>query len=333
MSFSSSMCQLLGRRDTLSCADHLWIDPPFEPALAGSGVSVWTTDVNIAERYRQLGIAVHEGLYAPDDIASYAGILLFWPKSVALGQWWLDMLCAVLPDGHRLAVVGEQQGGIKRVSKLLQAMGMAAAKEDNARRCALFSASVVARPQTHDGWIEFEALGMPLASHPGVFGHGKLDEGTAMLLGVLPEKLRGSIVDVGCGGGIISAVLAKKGLDVTAVDVSHFALEATRRTLALNGVTATVLGSDMLGSVEGRFDTIISNPPFHQARDVDISPALTLFDQAPDHLYRHGVALIVANTFLPYKGALSDQFSQVDDVTGNGRFRVYRAASPHRFAR
>lgn len=333
MSFSSSMCQLLGRRDTLSCADHLWIDPPFEPALAGRGVSVWTTDVSVAARYRQLGIAVHEGLSAPNDIARYAGVLLFWPKSIALGQWWLDTLCAVLPDGHRLAVVGEQHGGIKRVSTLLHAMGMAAAKEDNARRCALFSTSIVARPQEHDGWIECEALGMPLASHPGVFGHGKLDEGTAMLLGVLPEKLRGSVVDVGCGGGIISAVLAKKGLKVTAVDVSHFALEATRRTLALNGVTATVFGSDMLGSVDGRFDTIISNPPFHQARNVDITPALTLFNQAPDHLYRHGVMLIVANTFLPYKGALSDQFSQVDDVTGNGRFRVYRAGSPHRFAR
>lgn len=333
MSFSSPMCQLLGRHDTQACADHLWIDPPFEPALAGSGVAIWTTDVGHAERYRQLGLQVHEGLDVPADIADYAGVLLFWPKSVALGQWWLDTLCAALPDGHRLALVGEQQGGIKRVSKLLQAMDMMAVKEDNARRCALFATRVVARPQQDDGWMEFEALGMRLASHPGVFGHGKLDEGTAMLLGSLPDKLRGSVLDVGCGGGIISAVLAKKGLEVTAVDVSHFALEATRRTLALNGVTATVLGSDMLGSVEGRFDTLISNPPFHQARDVDIGPALTLFDQAPDHLYRHGVVFIVANSFLPYRSALEDQFSQVEDVTGNGRFRVYRAALPHRFAR
>lgn len=333
MSFSSPMCQLLGRHDTLACADHLWVDPPYEPALAGSGVAIWTTDVGNAECYRQLGLHVHEGLSVPDDIAEYAGVLLFWPKSVALGQWWLDTLCAALPDGRRLALVGEQQGGIKRVSKLLQAMGMAAAKEDNARRCALFSTAIVARPQQDDGWTQFEALGMPLASHPGVFGHGKLDEGTAMLLEALPNKLRGRVLDVGCGGGIISAVLAKKGLEVTAVDVSHFALEATRRTLALNGVEANVLGSDMLGQVEGRFDAVISNPPFHQARDVDISPALTLFDQAPDHLLRHGVMFIVANAFLPYKGALTDQFSQVEELAGNGRFRVYRAALPHRFAR
>lgn len=333
MSFSSPMCQLLTRRDSLACADHLWVDPPFEPALAGSNVAIWTTDVANAERYRQIGLPVHEGLSVPDNIAEYAGVLLFWPKSVALGQWWLDTLCAALPDGHRLALVGEQQGGIKRVSKMLQAMGMLAAKEDNARRCALFATKIVARPQQNDGWMQFEALGMSLASHPGVFGHGKLDEGTAMLLETLPDKVRGSVLDVGCGGGIISAVLAKKGLEVTAVDVSHFALEATRRTLALNGVTATVIGSDMLSNVEGRFDTIVSNPPFHQARNVDISPALTLFDQGPDHLYRHGVVFIVANTFLPYHGALSDQFSQVEELAGNGRFRVYRAALPHRFAR
>lgn len=333
MTFSSPMCQLLGRREVLACADHLWIDPPFEPALAGSDVQIWSTDVSIAERYRQLGLTVYEGLQVPAGIEQYAGVLLFWPKSVALGQWWLNTLCATLPDSYRLAVVGEQHGGIKRVPKLLQTMGMIATKEDNARRCALVSTSVAARVQADDGWTQFTAKGLTLASHPGVFGHGKLDEGTAMLLDTLPEKLSGRVLDVGCGGGIIAATLAKRGLNVTAVDVSHFALEATRRTLTLNGVDATVVGSDMLGSVEGRFDAIISNPPFHQARDMDIGPALTLFDQGPDHLLRHGIMFIVANAFLPYKGPLSDQFSQVDELASNGRFRVYRAALPHRFAR
>lgn len=333
MTFSSAMCQLLGRRETLACADHLWIEPPFEPSLAGSGVHVWTTDVAVAERYRQLGLMVHEGLAPPENMAQYPGVLLFWPKSMALGQWWLDTLCAALPNGHRLAAVGEQQGGIKRVPKLLLAMGMAAQKEDNARRCALLSATVVSRPQTEDGWRQFSAKALTLASHPGVFGHGKLDEGTNMLLDTLPETLHGRALDVGCGSGIIAAALAARGLEVTAVDVSHFALEATRRTLALNGVDATVLGSNVLENVAGRFDVIISNPPFHQAREIDIRPALTLFDQAPDHLVRHGALFIVANAFLPYKEPLSAQFSQLAECAANGRFRVYRAALPHRFAR
>lgn len=335
MAFTTPVCQLLGRHDPLACADYLWVAPPLDEGLsAQTGISLWATDHGHAKRYRQIGIDVHEGLTPPETLTTVNGVLLFWPKSQALGQWWLDQLCTWLPEGTPLAVVGEHQSGVKRVPCLLEAIGMSAQRDDNARRCSLFSTHTIKNTASNDaGWTQFEALGFQLASHLGVFGHGKLDEGTALLLEHLPDKLKGHVLDVGCGGGIISAALARRGVEVTAIDVDHFALEATRRTLALNSEEGKVIASDMLADVSGRFDAIVSNPPFHQARAVDIGPATRLIAEAPDHLKRHGKLYIVANAFLPYREPLERTFSQVEEIAVTTRFKVYCAAMPHRFAR
>lgn len=335
MAYITPVCQLLGRHTPLACADYLWVAPPLDEGLTGhTGVSLWTTDHGHAVHYRKAGVSVHEGLAPPEDLSEVPGVLLFWPKSHALGEWWLMRLCALLPAGTPLSIVGEHQGGIKRVPKVLEAQGMSCQRDDNARRCSLFSTHTVPLDVAPDaGWSSFDALEITLATHPGVFGHGKLDEGTALLLAHLPAKLKGNVLDVGCGGGIISVALAKRGLSVTAIDVEHTALEATRRSLQLNGVEGEVMASDMLDEVSGRFNTIISNPPFHQARNVDIGPARRLMTQAPEHLKREGVMYIVANAFLPYREPLEQTFLQVEEVVATPRFKVYRAAMPRRFAR
>ena len=116
--------------------------------------------------------------------------MLFWPKTHALGEWWLLALCARLPEGTRLQVVGENQGGIKRVLKVLAALGLGCRKLDSARRCTLFETRVGRVGLAPEAaWSTHEALGLQLASHPGVFGHGKLDDGTRLLLDSLPESL------------------------------------------------------------------------------------------------------------------------------------------------
>ena len=46
-------------------------------------------------------------------------------------------------------------------------------------------------------------------------------------------------------------------------DVSAPAVEASRATLAANGVEGEVFASNVFSEVKGRFDMIISNPPFH----------------------------------------------------------------------
>ena len=267
--------------------------------------------------------------FEPFDYLPEGQVVLFWPKAHQLGKWWLEWLCHVLPDNTPLDIVGEHQGGIKRVPKMLGELSMSCDKLDNARRCSLFATRTVKREAPDSAWQTFDALDMRLVSHPGVFGHGKVDEGTQLLLQALEETLPKKtlkVLDMGCGDGIISAWLAKRGHAVTAVDVSAFAAEACRRTLHDNALDGTVLESDVYSALEGkRFDVIVSNPPFHQERDISYGPSTKLIDEAPEHLNAKGQLMVVANAFLPYPERLQRALGGFETLSDNRRFRVYRA--------
>lgn len=73
-----------------------------------------------------------------------------------------------------------------------------------------------------------------------------------------------SIIDLGTGSGCIPITLKKKlpQSKVSAVDISLDALEVARENALLNKVDINFIHSDMLNSVKGKFDIIISNPPY-----------------------------------------------------------------------
>jgi 16S rRNA (guanine1207-N2)-methyltransferase len=329
MTAETPACKLLARQD----AGHRgswWVAPPADGWLEEQQGTLISADATLIAAWRERGLAAYSPFAAPP--AHPPGAVLFWPKSHALGEWWLLWLCATLPPGTPLQLVGENQGGIKRVLKALAALGLGCRKVDSARRCGLYATRLDrVGIDPDDAWSSFDAEGLRLVSHPGVFGHGKLDDGTRLLLERLPAALRrgegqGPVLDMGCGDGILAAWLAKQGADVTAVDANLFAVEATRRTLAANGLAGEVLASDVYSALGGRrFDTIVSNPPFHQERAIDYGPAGRLITQAPEHLLPGGRLILVANAFLPYPDLLERAFGGFEVLADDRRFRVYRA--------
>ncbi|WP_302139160.1 methyltransferase [Halomonas alkalicola] len=344
-------CQLLARQE----ADYRgwwWVAPPRDPWLEGGQGLAISADLAVRQAWQAAGRPAYSPFDSQPGSAEEAprgegqrevpGAVLFWPKSHALGEWWLLWLCATLPEGTPLQLVGENQGGIKRVLKVLAALGLGCRKLDSARRCSLFETRLGRVAIDPDAaWTAFEvepdAERLLLASHPGVFGHGKLDDGTRLLLETLPAVLPvgdgpgdvlGDVLDMGCGDGILAAWLARRGAAVTAVDVNAFAVEATRRTLATNGLVGETLESDVYSALAGRtFDAIVSNPPFHQERAIDYGPAAQLILEAPAHLKPGGQLLLVANAFLPYPDLLERAFGGFEILADDRRFRVYRAVS------
>lgn len=328
MSAVSPTCQLLERQHE-DYRDWLWASPPHDPWLVEGSGQLWSADLSVCQAWRDRGLRVHCEL--EPRIAEVPGAVLFWPKVHALGEWWLLALCAQLPAGTRLQVVGENQGGIKRVLKVLAALGLGCRKLDSARRCTLFETRLDRVALAPDAaWSTFEAVALTLASHPGVFGHGKLDEGTRLLLEHLPEaryRPGQRLLDVGCGDGVIAAWLAARGAAITALDINAFAVEATRRTLAANHLEGRVLHSDVYSALpEGeRFEAIVSNPPFHQERAVDYGPAARLIGAAPARLEPGGSLTLVANAFLPYPDLLQAAFGDFEILADDRRFRIYHA--------
>lgn len=82
----------------------------------------------------------------------------------------------------------------------------------------------------------------------------------------------GSLLDVGCGPGIIATLLASeiKGLEVFCVDPSEYMVGiANRRILKhnLSGKVTAVAGSSRLIPFDRKFDMIITSLSFHHWKD------------------------------------------------------------------
>ncbi|WP_340540593.1 class I SAM-dependent methyltransferase [Nocardioides sp. GXZ039] len=107
---------------------------------------------------------------------------------------------------------------------------------------------------------------LDLVSGSGVFAQGRLDVGTGILFRETdpPAGDVRSVLDLGCGYGVIASALATclPQARVTAVDVNERALLLTRENAAALGVADRVRAV-LPGEVDPgeRFDEIWSNPP------------------------------------------------------------------------
>jgi ribosomal protein L11 methyltransferase len=96
-------------------------------------------------------------------------------------------------------------------------------------------------------WEEPSAEATAVVVDPGrAFGTGSHPT-TRLCLAFLLELERGSLVDFGCGSGVLSVAAAKLGFSpVLAIDREPAAVEAARRNAETNGVTIDVRLADAL---------------------------------------------------------------------------------------
>jgi 16S rRNA G1207 methylase RsmC len=149
------------------------------------------------------------------------------------------------------------------------------------------------------GEIEFSVAGRDyrLTVSSGVFSAGRLDPGTAVLLrkGDLPDAgTTGVFLDIGCGYGPITCVLASEapGAEVWAVDVNARARELTAENAGSLGLGDRVRVAAPDDVPDGLVvDQIWSNPPTHVGKaELHAVMARWLPRLAPD-----GVAWLVIN--------------------------------------
>jgi len=106
-------------------------------------------------------------------------------------------------------------------------------------------AVVVGRLWIGPPWVSPAVGLLPVVIDPGrAFGTGA-HATTRLCLELLDELPAGSLLDVGCGSGVLAIAAAKIGHSpVTAVDVDPAAIEATRRNAEVNRVAVEARVAD-----------------------------------------------------------------------------------------
>ena len=87
----------------------------------------------------------------------------------------------------------------------------------------------------------------------------------SLLMARVLEKVdvnRKLILEIGCGSGFLSVLMAKADAKVTAVDINEDAVEVTRINAEKNNVHVTAERSDLFENVHSLYDLIIFNPPY-----------------------------------------------------------------------
>lgn len=267
---------------------------------------------------------------APD--APFEAAVLFLPKSRELTDYLLTALAARLP-GKPLYLVGEKRAGIERAARQLEPFGKPR-KLDSARHCQLWQVQVEQAPATPDLEALAQRYSLELAdgplqvvSLPGVFSHGRLDRGSALLLDNLAKLPTGKVLDFGCGAGVLGAALKRRypQSQLVLLDVDAFAVAASRLTLAANGLEAEVIAGDGIHAAPKLLSAIVSNPPFHQGVHTDYQASETLLREAGRHLLVGGELRLVANSFLKYQPLIEQAFGGCRTLAEGEGFRIYSA--------
>ena len=311
-------------QDTLIITGECDVPPQWVNTVRESGSSILSWDLLTAQAYRAMaeGQVTHVMPQAT-DIPENSRVILIWPKSKVLAQALTAMIAT---RTRELWVAGENDAGGKSIGKALASYSDESQKADSARRCSLWELTL----KQEDGfnWLK-QARSFNFNQHnymtlPGVFNHGSLDIGTALLLEHVPPPPRGRLLDLGCGSGVIglSMKLEEPALDVTLADIDAFAVRSCQLNSTRLQAEATILASDGLAAVEGRFDYVFSNPPFHQGKETDYEFARNLFASAGKHLTADGQIWLVANRHLPYEDWAREYFAEANVMVQEKGFKL-----------
>jgi 16S rRNA (guanine1207-N2)-methyltransferase len=245
----------------------------------------------------------------------------------------------VSENGVVLASVLNTEGARSTERDLIALAGPARSLSKN--KCRVFWTSPGAMTIDAPLLAQWAALDAPrpiadgrFLSRPGLFAWDRIDAASALLAGCLPHDLSGSGADLGAGFGYLSCEVLARCPRVTALDL----FEAEARALALARVNLERPAKDRASPVRlgyhwhdvttglpGRYDFIVSNPPFHQGRADQPDLGRAFIVAAAAALNPGGSFWMVANRHLPYESALAQSFAGVRTVKEQDGFKVIEA--------
>ncbi|WP_443209503.1 class I SAM-dependent methyltransferase [Rhodococcus rhodochrous] len=292
-----------------------------ERALAANAEREGFTD-----RYRSCGLDA-------DLLAGTRVVLLRLPRSLSA----LTEIAETVARHADPEVVVFAGGRDKHIGLAMNDVLAASFAEVRASRGRQKSRVLTARgatpgPASYPVRERLDELDLTVVAHGAAFAGPRLDIGTRFLLEHFPNLDADArlAVDLGCGTGILAAMLARQlpAVRVIATDQSAAAVASAAETAAANGLADRIdtLRDDAASSVAaGSVDLVVCNPPFHIGAAVHTGAARKMFDAAARILRPGGQMWTVYNRHLDYRPALAGIVGPTRVEGRNRKFTVTRS--------
>ncbi len=158
----------------------------------------------------------------------------------------------------------------------------------------------------HPSWINPKDAKINIILEPSLaFGTGH-HASTFMSIEAISEcikdKHKPTMLDVGCGSGILSLCAYKLGADVSLCDIDDLAINEAKKNFLINNATITDIWLGSLGSTKQRYDIVVANI----VASVIIDQAENLLNALKENSY-----LILSGILDEYKDLVKNKFKHL----------------------
>lgn len=148
------------------------------------------------------------------------------------------------------------------------------------------------------------------------------------------------VLDMCTGSGCIAVTISKEaGICVSASDISRKALDIAGKNAQINGADCIFTESNMFENINGKYDMIVSNPPYIKTQDIETlqeevreHDPLSALDGGADGLNFYRIIAEKGKQYLNEKGRLileigydqAEQVSELLNVHGFGKIEIIK---------
>lgn len=267
----------------------------------------------------------------PKDVAL---VLMKLPKNLTYFAHQLMRLSQVLPAGCRV-LVGAKAKSINASLLALFAKHLGPASASLAwKKTRVITCISDGKPRTLPNEIiwDIPEFNLKISNLSNVFAANKLDIGARIMLDNLPLGEFKTVVDLGCGNGVLGLRAAQlyPNADIHFIDDSEMAVASAKANWTTNQLPEGKghfhwddCMSHFPDNVEP--DLVLCNPPFHQGEAITDHIAWQMFLDARRRLKNGGILHIVGNRHLAYHVKLQRLFKNCTTVASNGKFVILQA--------
>ncbi|QJC32835.1 methyltransferase [Enterobacteriaceae endosymbiont of Donacia semicuprea] len=261
-------------------------------------------------------------------------LIFFWLKNKKESIFILKNIISFLTFKSDIYIIGANNSGIKNLKNIKELKMIYFEKIINARKHIIFHANLKKKVYFNikDYWKYYYYKNFKIYNLPGIFGDDKFDNGSKFLISTIINYLniKGEILDLGCGSGIISTILSnnmkknKKKFVLYSTDIDIKAIISTKKTLNINSLeNNNVFPSNVYSKINKKFDFIISNPPIHNDLNYSFKFIYQMIKKFKKKTKYNGKLLFVMNNFISCSKIFKKFLIKFNILSKNKNFSVY----------